>query len=125
MKQNDIATGAQLEAQLAISELNARTQLWKFAEGRFDWPVRIAGIVPVLIVLVGLVLRLLESGLAGFMGKDPASYFIVLGVSLVGLNLWSNTQRQISAMRVLLKDIERSRPQARRETIQPQPAASS
>jgi hypothetical protein len=108
--QTDISTEAQVNAQLALQDLNQRTRLWRLAEGRFGWPIFVAGLLPVLLVIIGLVIRFLESGFAGIMGKDPSSYYIVLGIALFTLMLWSNTQRQIGAMRILLKDLERRRP---------------
>lgn len=109
MKQTDISSSTQLDAKLALLELNERNRLWRLAEGRFGWPVIVAGFLPVLILVFGLAIRVVESGLAGFIGKDPSGYFIVLGLALLGLSLWGNTQRQIGAMRVLLRDLERSR----------------
>jgi hypothetical protein len=57
-----------------------------------------------------LVLRIQESGFASIIGDNPSSFYIVLGLTVLGIMFWGNTQRQISALRVLLKGLERSRP---------------
>jgi hypothetical protein len=110
VQQTDITSAAQLDAQLALQDLKERARLWAHAEGRFGWRIGAAGLFPVLLIAVGLVLRIQESGFASIISDNPSSFYIVLGLIVLGIMFWGNTQRQISALRVLLKGLERSRP---------------
>lgn len=109
MKQSDAMTKNQLEAQFIISEIRDRALRWRIAEGRFGWRIVLASLMPVVAIIIGVVIRVEERGLSGLMGEDPSSYFIILGLLLLVVTLWGNTQRQISALRSLLKDLERGR----------------
>jgi hypothetical protein len=109
VKQTEPATEVQLNAQLAIQDVSERARLWRLAEGRFGWKLRIATLVPLLLLVLGIAIRILDHGFEGFIGEDAGAYFIVLGLALTGLNLWSSTQRQIGALRELLMAMERRR----------------
>ena len=108
MKQSEISGGGQPDAQLLAQEVRERVQLWRVAEGHLGWPNLVAGLLPLLLVVLGIAFRAYEYGLAGFMGRNPGSYFILLGMGLFGLRMWGNTQRQIGALRDLIKSLERS-----------------
>ena len=109
MHQSNLSTKEQLDAQLIAGEIRERAKLWKTAEGRFGWRIIFSSLTPVIVIILGVAMRLEERGFSGLMGEDPSGYFIVMGLVLLVVSLWGNTQRQISALRDLLKDQERRR----------------
>jgi hypothetical protein len=104
---NDDPTNKQPHAHPRTQEAQVRAELWRVAEGRLGWPLLTAGLLPLALIFFGLVFRIHEYGLKGFLGQDPSSYFVLMGMGLFGLSLWQTNQRQLGALREIVKSLER------------------
>lgn len=106
MEESGISISRQLDAQLLAREVKERTRLWRIAEGRLGWRGAVPGLIAVLIVLCGIALRIAEQGLSGFFESNADGYLIGAGLVTLWVAQWGNTQRQIGALRELIRNPE-------------------
>jgi hypothetical protein len=107
MTDNKISTAEKLDAKLTIRAMQDRLQLWRLAEGRFGWREIIVFLVPIVLITMGIAQLARDEGIVQLMLEAKGAGAIFLGLVFMALFMWNHTQRQLNALRHLVKRLER------------------
>ena len=109
MKEHEVSTAERLDAKLTIRAMRKHDQLWRVAEGRMTWAESIGFLLPVVLIAIGLLQVSRDEGILDLVKNAGGAGYVALGLVLVGTFIWSHFQRQLNALRELLRRLERER----------------
>jgi hypothetical protein len=109
MTDNKISTAEKVDAKLTIRAMQDHLRLWKLAEGHFGWREIIVCLVPIVLITMGIAQLARDEGVVQLMQEAKGVGPIFLGLLFMVSFMWNHTQRQLNALRQVVKRLERDR----------------
>lgn len=106
MQQREASPAETLEARFAIRAMQKHEKLWKVAEGRLGLRASVGFLLPLLLIGLGVLQLVEDQGLRVLMRGAGGFLYVLLGMVLLGVAMWTHVQLQLHALRDLVKRLE-------------------